>query len=675
MRRAAVVLAVIVLRLPLVSADSPAGPRADQPPTPTGLQEKVEKRLVQFDVAVEGDRDAISRLTAKDITVYAGVHEIQGLIVDPLCGDATAPAPSPTPQEAPARQSARPRVTFILFFDQPHLTLLGRNRSLETSRELITRLVVTGAQASIVSNGKRLETIVPMTDKPERLLEGLERLRSNFAQMEAYADGESLREQQIRDAWEMPPPVCNARRCPPWLALTYASEELRIARTSTARLAIAVADLAEIPAPKALVYFGDTLRQSSGLHYLQVIKCRFCDRPPRSCEACEDPYREVDRAEMIPSAASAFDTVISAALARGVHFFTIEAQGLVGYRPGLETKRNRQAQGALGALAAETGGEAFFGGASTNYIAKRIDAFTSCRLLLSFPPADLPLDKPISVTIVLNVPKVKIRSQGRIVVPSPESIQQSRLLAAFVNPTASDDGSLRALLIPRGGDGKNWKTSIQLRLRPTGLSDNSAELGASIVRQDRVTDHFASSIAAKSGTRPMVLEKSVEIPPGDFSVVAVALDSTRGDIGSNRLDANWPNPAKGVAAIAPIAVLQIGPAAMTKDGVVTASGSLARDVDEMLDPTTGVSLVSVVCRGGKINGPIVVERWLDDGSHDEFAPMTIAETGEACLQTLDAVRAGRLKLGTVDYHVVAKVGDDVVAEQRRTLVVGRVPSE
>ena len=65
-------------------------------PTPTGLEEKVEKRLVQFDVAVEGDPDAIRAITAKDVALYVGVHEIQGLIVDPFCGDSPAPAPSPT---------------------------------------------------------------------------------------------------------------------------------------------------------------------------------------------------------------------------------------------------------------------------------------------------------------------------------------------------------------------------------------------------------------------------------------------------------------------------------------------------------------------------------------------------------------------------------------------------
>jgi VWFA-related protein len=643
-----------------------AGFAVEEQPTTTGLTEKVEKRLVQLDVAVEGDRDAILRLTAKDISVDVGGHEVQGLIVDPLCGDSARPTPSPTEQEAPAGHSARPRVTVVLFFDQPHLTVLGRNRSLEASRELITRLIVNGAQASIVSNGKGVETLVPMTDNPERLLEGLERFRNNFAQMEAYADGESMREQQVLQAYRddpLCPDSCECP-CPPWLALTYAEEELRIARTSAARLAIAVDTLAEVPAPKVLVYFGDTLRQYAGLHYLKVIKC----------PDCQEPFlRIVPPAEMTPSAAFAFDAVINAALARGVHFFTIEAHGLLAYRRGLESMRNRQAQGALGALAAETGGEAFFGGASTRFIATRIDALTSCRLLLSFPPGELPVDKTMSVTVVVSVPKVKIRSQGLIVVPSPASIQQSRLLAAFVNPAASDDKSLRALLIPRGGDGKNWDASIQLRLRPTGIPDNSAELGASIVRHDKVTDQFASSIAARSGTREMVLEKTLEIPPGEFAVVAVALDKKRGDIGSTRITADWPNPAKSTAAIAPIAVLQVGPAAMTKDGVVGSSGSLARDVDEMLDPSSGVSLLSVACRGGKTRGPVVIERWLEDGSRDEFAPMTITETGGACLQTLDTARAGRLRPGAVDYHIVARIGDEIVAQQRRTLLVGTRP--
>jgi len=99
-----------------------AGPAVTEQPTPTKLEEQVEKRLVQFDVAVEGDPDVIRGITAKDVALYVGVREIQGLIVDPFCGEAQKPAPAPTQQEAPAEQPARPRATFVFFFDQPHLT-------------------------------------------------------------------------------------------------------------------------------------------------------------------------------------------------------------------------------------------------------------------------------------------------------------------------------------------------------------------------------------------------------------------------------------------------------------------------------------------------------------------------------------------------------------------------
>jgi hypothetical protein len=444
------------------------------------------------------------------------------------------------------------------------------------------------------------------------------------------------------------------------VAKALAREEWQIVRQSTQRLGITVGALAEVPAPKALVYFGDSLRQKAGLHFLQL--------------AClEEAPGEVMSAEMVPSAAAEFDALTAEAAARNVHFFTIQAEGFLVYRGTWDTNRHRHAQDALVSLAAETGGEAFLGGASNKYIADRIESLTSCRLLLSFPPGDLPRDKAMNVTLALHVPKVKIQTQGRVVVPSQASIEHARLIAAFTDPTSSDDGSLRALLIPRGGDGKTWKAAVQLRFRPTGIPNNSAELGASIVRSDKVTDHFASSIATKSGSRAMVLEKTLDLAPGEFSVVAVARDAKRDDIGASRLDADWPNPAKSQAAIAPIAVVQTAPAAMSKDGTVNSSGSLARDVDELLDPSASVTLESVVCRGAKASGPVVVERWLEDGVENDFVPVTIADTEGPCVQTVDVVRVGRLKPGVVDYRIVVRMGDEIVAQERRSLRVGSSP--
>ena len=635
------------------AADGPAAPRADQPPKPTGLNETVEKRLVQLDVGVEGDRDAIRGITAKDFVFYVGEHEVQGLIVDHLCGDERPPGPAKPddrsadkPKTVAVPPITRPRATFVFFFDQPHLTQAGRALSLETARDLITRLVVDGTRASIVSSSKRLETIVPLTEDRAKLVAGLERLRGDPRQWESYSETEQGRVDDLMDECKRSPYGCLP------LATSYAREEWHEARRSTERLGITVGTLAEASMPKALVYFGDTLRQRAGLHYLYVAA------PP------SDPV--VASAEMVPSAAAEFDAVINEALARGVHFFTIQAEG----RPGLDAVRHRHAQDALVGLAAETGGEAFLGGASLEFIARRITARTSCTLLLSFPPGDLPRDTPLGVTLELHVPNVKIQKQGRIVVPSPASIEHARLVAAFVDPASSDDGSLRVLVIPRGGDGNVWKASVQLRLRPTGVPDSSAELGASIVRHDTVADHFASSIATKSGTRAMVLEKSLDFAPGEFSVVAVARDAKRGDIGSSRLDADWPSPAKSAAAIVPIAVLQAGPAAMSKDGAFSSSGFLAHDVDELLDPAASITLETVVCRGGRTSMPVVVERWVEDELANEFVPMTIDATGDPCVQIVDVVRAGRLRPGVVDYRVAARIGDEIVAQERRALRVG-----
>jgi hypothetical protein len=652
-------------------AERSAAPKADQSPKPTTLTESVEKRLVQLDVAVEGDRDAIRAIKAEDFALYVGTHEVTGLIVDPLCDEPSAPEPAAeaapsaaTPQPKVAPQVTRPRATFIFFFDQPHLTQAGREFSLATTKDLINRLVVDGGRASIVSNARSLQTIVPMTGDREKLLAGLVRLRGDLRQWDSYATTEVYRADEVVRA------LTPEMQC--LIAKGFAQEEWQEARRSMIRIGYTVGALADLPAPKALVYFGDSLRQKAGLHYLGL--------PP--ADACPERVS----AELVPSAAYEFDAVIDEALARGVHFFTIQAEGLtsvggsaatgpdwntlIDKRRRWETERLRHAQDALVGLAAETGGEAFLGGASNKYITDRIAAVSSCRLLLSFPPGDLPRDKALSVTMELHVPKVKIHAQGRIVIPSQASIEQARLMAAFVDPASSDDGSLRVLLIPRGGDGKVWKVAVQLRLRPSGLPDNSAELGASIVRHDAVVDHFSGSIATRSASRAIVLEKRLDMAPGVFSVVAVARDAKRGDIGATRLEADWPSPAKSAAAIAPIAVLQAAAAAMSKDDIFSATGSLARDVDEPVEPSAGVTLETVVCRGAKTKAPIVVERSVEDGLPNEFVPMTIDPTGDACVQIVDVVRGGRLRPGVVDYRVTARLGDEIVAQERRALRVG-----
>src|SRR5204862_5142931 len=123
----------------------------------------------------------------------------------------------------------------------------------------VSRLMVTGRRATIVSKAKSLRTIVPLTDDREKLLAGLETIRGDPAEWDAYADTERARAEEILLAFGSR--GGRDSDCLPLVARAYAIEEWQEAKRSTERVGYTVGALADLPAPKALIYFGDSLRQ------------------------------------------------------------------------------------------------------------------------------------------------------------------------------------------------------------------------------------------------------------------------------------------------------------------------------------------------------------------------------------------------------------------------------
>jgi hypothetical protein len=103
------------------------------------------------------------------------------------------------------------------------------------------------------------------------------------------------------------------------IAKGYAHDEWLEAKRSTERIGITVGALSGVAAPKALVYFGDNLRQKAGLHFLRIPT------------ACGPESAVAMSAAMIPSAAVEFDAVTKEAVGRGVHIYTIQAEGITSY--------------------------------------------------------------------------------------------------------------------------------------------------------------------------------------------------------------------------------------------------------------------------------------------------------------------------------------------------------
>jgi hypothetical protein len=116
-------LALVVLGVCLpVSAD----PKIDTPAKPVGadLVEKATVRLAQVDVTVAGRLGAQKVLDASDFTLRVGDRTIDRLLVDFVCSAATPSAAVRAP-------------TYVLYFDQRHLTVPGRRRALGIARDLV----------------------------------------------------------------------------------------------------------------------------------------------------------------------------------------------------------------------------------------------------------------------------------------------------------------------------------------------------------------------------------------------------------------------------------------------------------------------------------------------------------------------------------------------------------
>jgi hypothetical protein len=616
------------------------------PPLKSPETEKVAVRLVQIDVNVDEQALAGRVLTSKDLALVVGERTIDEFFVDKLCADSGAPEPPAGQSVEAPRGATRGPSTMVLFFDQTHLTMAGRFRAVELAKAIVEGLVGANTRASILSSASKLQTVVPLTTDRARLIGGLDAMLKDPKAFDSYAATEDYRVQAL-----LSEPIEHRASLASW----YAREEWSYVRRASDRLGVALDGLAADPPAKILVYFGDTLREQAGLHYL-----RLAAGAPSSMISAS--------AELIPSAAAEIDGVVNAAIARGVHLFMVEAQGISSSPPGSpESERIKQAQRTLAGLAAQTGGEAFPGASGTQRIVNHIGARISCPYVVSFPPGDLPRDTAMSLGLTSLIPGVSASAQGRIVIPSESALTTARLKAAFIDPASQDRGNLHVGLIPRGGDGRTWQAGVQVRFDADETHRIGVDLGASIIRADKVVEQLSGSISTSGKPRPLILERTVSLAPGPFRVVAVAQEHQQDDIASSSMEDSWPDPTKSDPVIAPIAVLQTRNVAVSKDGKVAAVAAVVFDENAALDPALGAALISVVCRGTKTTATLIVERQLEGDVHGDFEPMTIEPAGDPCVQTVDAIQPNVARSPFVDYRIIVRSGGEVVADQRRQL--------
>jgi VWFA-related protein len=551
----------LVVGLALLCSATAAQETERQEPQRTDLVETTERRLVQIDVSVKGERGIISDLKREDFRLAVGFDKVPEFILDNLC---VLPDDDPTqtvevvveqPGEA---QPATPRQTlpnFLFYFDQHHLTMAGRANSIDTARELVSELIGGGNRGMIVSAGKELRAFSELTDDRDELLEALTELNGDSRQWDPWVQQEESRIGEILEILNDPSDTVTR-------ALGLARQHQREERWRTQKalhlFSMVLGRMSELDPPKAVIYFADTMRREAGAHYLS-----FFARRAESSDGDTQFLQTFD-------ASHAFDRVIEEATGMGIRVFTVEARGLMSApnwaltsstaagtsSPVANTQSIRDAQNSLVGMAQETGGRSFLNGMRARKIAAQIQQDLSCIYLLSFDASHLKQNTSHRVVINVDRPGVKVHARGQISVQSESRRLTSRLMAAFASPEAAQSQfPVRGVVVPTGYVDGRYSALVQLRAPGSPLPASSWDLGLSLISRGEVAADTSGRVSVSGPGVPVVLETEMSFRPGPFKLVGVAHETTGNDVGTGEIENDWPDPDEAPVTLGPIAIL------------------------------------------------------------------------------------------------------------------------
>jgi VWFA-related protein len=671
---ASIALALSVLPAPAQEADVDA----EEQPRRTDLVETTERRLVQLDVTVEGKREAITDLAYEDFDLHVAGRAIDSFIVDNLCklldeeagADVEAEQQVLVTPETPAAAAApRARTSFLFYFDQHHLTMPGRQRALDLTRQLIPKLITNGNLGMIVSAGKQLESFAGLTDDQEVLQESIDRLEQDNTQWDPWVAAEESRVQEIVEI--LNDPADSATRALSTARL-YQREEIWRTEKALHLFSMVLGRMTELNPPKAVVYFADTMRSNAGVHYLSFFS--------RRVEGSEASTQDLGTF----GAAHAFERVVEEATAMGIRLFTIQAQGLVapsagfsvsspgaagGAHPLANSQRIKHAQDSLVGLALESGGRAFLNGVRATRIASQIQEDLSCVYLLNFDASHLRENGSYRVVVRSNRPGVKIKVRGRITMQSESRRLTSRLLAAFATPEGrNSDTSVSGFVIPTGFEKGHYSALVQLVVPASPLPTTSWDIGLSLISRGEVAADVSGHVSLAGPGIPVVLESEMRFRPGAFRLVGVAHETTGNSISTGEIETVWPDPNDAEVTLGPVVVMQPAEAAILRDDALRRSGAVAIGEDQHARTDRPTALIGIVCRAKFRKGLLQVERKLsgDSGSFAPFGPMELDLGDDRCVQIRDFIPAGSMSTGLFRYEVRVLDNDQELAAAVRT---------
>ncbi len=705
----------------------PSASGQQEEPVETDLIEQAEGRLMQIDVTVRGPADTLAALTAKDFRLAVGREDIEEFVLDRVCIDAGIEGFDLSDPEVAA---AMPRLRTLLFFDQTHLTSIGRRRSIELARELIPKLLASGfSEAMIVSASRQLKVVSEWSDDPEALTAALEELFNDTSQISTWADEEDFRVDRLMAAIDRVTEFSqeqmrasnaalndNTRRSMEnisgaLLGGASARNQVRADESERQQLQaegeaamdsfkamarVVARDLSREEAsrtagglslfsaalehmeghapPKAIIYFADTMRANAGDFYLGLVKSyeesgRLSGQGPGGAATLS-----------MGNFVSEFQQSIDLATEKGVRLYTVQGRGLTpavdvrtsggGSRAlGLLASRARfkDAENALSGFARETGGKSFLGAADATQIASRILDDLSCLFVLSFHALDLKEDRSTLVWIDIDKPGVELQYRPKLIALSQEARRRMRLAGAFWSGNRSRE-SARLMAIPTGFEKGKYTVLVQFAIPGSPIGGSDWDMGLTAVLGGTRTQAASGRVAVNQPGLPLVFEAEMRFKPGDFTITAVAENNEHGQVISTKVDGTLPDPNDEEPFVASVVMLQRIAGAFVRGDATKTSGSLAYGDQHWLRPDRPMGILALVC-GNKRAEAVTAGRSLEGASEVSFDAVELDFGEERCGLLVDMIDANILTSGRFSYAVDLNRGSDTVAESLREFLV------
>jgi hypothetical protein len=608
--------------LALASAILLAATPESVPPVDLGVTEETGTTLGQVDVTLTGPPEALAQVQADSFRVFVRGKRVERTIADRLCpGAATEAAPPPRP------------TTWVLFFDQPRLTLSGRARSLEIARAALPQILGPGDRAAIVSSADRLATVQRWTSDPDILIAGLDRLEQDQTQFDPMRTTDPLNRELLRDLEVHGDPG--------------------FSRTDLSRLGMVLGSFADVAPPKAVLYFADTATLGLGDRY---------------------PLPSTTRARLWDEGVLTFDHIVRQAAALGIRFYTVQGKPLgtpTGEHldPGVQGSVAPAGDSAMYMLASATAGQTFLNGVTPERLVAGVREDRSCMWLLSFDAEKLPKDAFLPVSVEVDVPGVHVKARSQTLVQSGSERAKNRMLARYALDLEEQAQPLRAGFVPVSWKNGRYSALIQVVAPAMSLPSATWDLGASMVVRGRVVGESSARTTVRAPHVPVALEKQVTVRPGAYELVAVARETTTDQIVSSRQQGMWPDPDAARATVVQPSVLQSEEAAFTRDGKVGSSAAILHREGDPLDRSRSTDLVALVCRGKKVKSTFEVERAVLGGDAMSFPALTLDLGGERCGQIHDVIPAHALAAGPYRHRIIVRENGVEIARGEASFMV------